>query len=88
MQHKRNVWLAQVLCLMAFAAMAMASSSSSNAVKHVDDFVEGYNEGKRMWSEENFRQVPLDSLQLPEFIRDNQESPVTADVTTSVNTKA
>lgn len=44
--EKRKIFktrLFQIVCLVAFAGMALACSSSKNAVDFMDGFVDGYN---------------------------------------------
>lgn len=51
--------LGYVAALAIFAVSALASSSSKDTIKHVDDFVDGYNYGKSLWSDATDESDPL-----------------------------
>ncbi|MDE7154649.1 MAG: hypothetical protein K2O00_09460 [Muribaculaceae bacterium] len=63
-KNKTKVILGHCAALCIFALIAVASSSSKDAIRGVDDFVEGYNYGKSLVSDasDEIEPVEMDSV--------------------------
>lgn len=50
-KKKTFIRICQLLCIVAFAGMALASSSAKSTMENIDGLVDGYQYGKSLWSD-------------------------------------